>query len=670
MARSVVLGNGNMLVGLDEWANVRDFYFPMVGLENHVGERLRHRIGVWVDGDFSWIHDGNWNMNTLMGEDVLRSKIEAVNERLGVSLSFCDAVYNEKNIFLRSIEVKNMKSEERDIRVFFAHEFHPYASSTAHTAYYDPIQKTLVHYKVRRAFVINARIDGEVWSDYTTGVFGIEGKDGSFRDAEDGTLSKNPIEHGPADSVMGLYGTYGPEECKKIHYWIAAAKDIPTAVKLNAVVLEKTPEHILKSTYDFWHSWATKQNFQFPEELDEACGRLFRRSLLMIRAHTNNNGAIIASSDSGMLQKGKDTYAYVWPRDSAFISLALAGAGYLSISREVFRFFEQVVEPMGYFMHKYSPDMSLGSSWHPWVRNGKFELPIQKDETASIIYALKQYYDISKNLELVEQLYDSLVAKTADFLCDDLDNHTGLPSASYDLWEERFGIHTFTVASIYGGLCSAADIAALLGKTKQENKWRTRAEAIRESLLEYLYDETRGVFYRMVNISYKDESDLELKDPEIILDKTIDISSGYGVYLFGVLEVDDPRLVEAMQKSHDALACNEKGAIGGLARYENDGYNRASEYTPGNPWFVTSLWYAQYTIARAKKKEDLEEAASWIHWAKDHAMASGVMAEQMNPYTGESLSATPLTWSHAEYVRTVLEYMKKREQLKKTDEPE
>jgi glucoamylase len=33
------------------------------------------------------------------------------------------------------------------------------------------------------------------------------------------------------------------------------------------------------------------------------------------------------------------------------------------------------------------------------------------------------------------------------------------------------------------------------------------------------------------------------------------------------------------------------------------------------------------------------------------------MAEQLHPYTGEPLSVSPLTWSHAEYVRTVQEYI-------------
>jgi GH15 family glucan-1,4-alpha-glucosidase len=36
----------------------------------------------------------------------------------------------------------------------------------------------------------------------------------------------------------------------------------------------------------------------------------------------------------------------------------------------------------------------------------------------------------------------------------------------------------------------------------------------------------------------------------------------------------------------------------------------------------------------------------------------------MNPYTKEHLSAAPLTWSHAEYIRTIMLYLRKLEELK------
>jgi GH15 family glucan-1,4-alpha-glucosidase len=39
-----------------------------------------------------------------------------------------------------------------------------------------------------------------------------------------------------------------------------------------------------------------------------------------------------------------------------------------------------------------------------------------------------------------------------------------------------------------------------------------------------------------------------------------------------------------------------KTEIGELARYENDPYYRNQVEGPGNPWFVTTLWYARYLI--------------------------------------------------------------------------
>ena len=61
MSRFLVLGNGNILVCFDERAQVRDFYFPYVGSENHVGGRHKHRIGVWANDKISWF-DENWDI--------------------------------------------------------------------------------------------------------------------------------------------------------------------------------------------------------------------------------------------------------------------------------------------------------------------------------------------------------------------------------------------------------------------------------------------------------------------------------------------------------------------------------------------------------------------------------------------------------------------------------
>ena len=49
MPKSATLGNGNLLICLDKLGRVKDFYFHYAGLENHVGENMVHKIGVWVD---------------------------------------------------------------------------------------------------------------------------------------------------------------------------------------------------------------------------------------------------------------------------------------------------------------------------------------------------------------------------------------------------------------------------------------------------------------------------------------------------------------------------------------------------------------------------------------------------------------------------------------------
>jgi GH15 family glucan-1,4-alpha-glucosidase len=60
-------------------------------------------------------------------------------------------------------------------------------------------------------------------------------------------------------------------------------------------------------------------------------------------------------------------------------------------------------------------------------------------------------------------------------------------------------------------------------------------------------------------------------------------------------------------------------------------------------------------------QEDLAKVEKTLDWVTSHMYASGVLAEQLDPYSGESLSATPLVWSHAVYVDLVIEYLKARE---------
>src|SRR5207247_1287158 len=98
----------------------------------------------------------------------------------------------------------------------------------------------------------------------------------------------------------------------------------------------------------------------------------------------------------------------------------------------------------------------------------------------------------------------------------------------------------------------------------------------------------------------------------------------------------------------------------GIARYENDYYHQQSQdlaNVPGNPWFICTLWLAQWAIATARTKADLKPAVALFEWCVHHGLPSGVLAEQVHPYTHAPLSVSPLTWSHATFVMAVQEYL-------------
>ncbi len=649
MPKAYTAGNGNMLVGFDEYARVRDIYYPHVGQENHVGDDLVHRLAVRVDGETYFLSE-DFSVQTACSPDTLAGTAIATNEEIGLSVRFRDIVYNETDILVRTTTIDNHLDRPREVTMFFCQEFQVGQSKRANTAYYDPRREVIIHYRGNRAFLINLRDEQDSFDDYTTGVFGINGKTGSYKDVESGSLSKNPIEHGPCDSCLGCTRSLEAKGSHTMHYWVTAGKSIQDVFALDQRVLQDGADHIRQSTEDFWSAWLDRREFDF-STLSESMESLFRRSLLIIRSHVSDNGAIIASSDSDMLQKGKDTYSYVWPRDGAHIAAALDAVGDWNIAQRFYGFAHDVLSQDGYFMHKFNPDKSLGSSWHPWLYEGEMQLPIQEDETGVVLHELWRHYDRSRDLEFIESLYNSLVQKAVSFLIGYRDQETGLPKASYDLWEEKIGVHTYTVASVYGALKSAGKIARLLGKSGDARQYDSVAGEIKQAMKDKLVFD--GKFIK----GFRGAGELDTPD------HTADVSTVYGLWKYGVLSTGDDLLKATAEHVFEHTAV--ESSIGGYARYAGDDYYRKPHQTniPGNPWFIATLWHARYLIRKAETKEQLLEAREDLRWVREHARPSGVLSEQIDPYTGQQVSAAPLIWSHAEYVKAIMAYEDKLQEL-------
>ena len=661
MPRALTLGNGQMLVCLDKFGFVRDFYYPYVGLENHVAGH-KHRIGVSVNGVFSWLDDGSWEISIGYKPETMVGYLVCKSTRLNVTLVMEDSVYNEKDVFQRQVDVYNHAGEFVEIKVFFHQVFHISESKKRNTAFYDPTHNAIVHYKGRRVFIVNGQTEnGSRIDDYSVGAYQFEGKEGSYRDAEDGVLSKNAVEHGSVDSIVRFSASCEHKSKTRLYYWIAAGKSLDEAYELNDMVIRKSPKAMLHSTESYWHAWISTKEFT-TDILPPEQKKLFDTSLFVLRSHTDNRGSIIASGDSEMIEYGKDDYSYMWPRDAAFIATTLDKAGYHEVTKEFFLFCKDVLHPDGYLHHRYRSDESLGSTWHAttsqgeWLKDRILQLPIQEDETAGVLFALWNHYEVSKDLEFIELLYKPMIEKMARFLLNFRDKETGLPLASYDLWEEKIGVSTYTCASTYGGLMAAARFSELLDKRNHMREYKQAAKEIKQALVDHLFSDSLQSFVRIG--FYREEG--------FVRDETVDSSSLFGLWYFGMFEQDDP----LFQKTYEQVKARlwNKTDVGGYIRYENDNYFKSTNTS--NPWFITTLWEAQMKLAKKEvTQEDLAFAEKTFEWVAGHLYNSGVLAEQLHPYSGASLSSTPLVWSHAVYIETVLLYLdkKKEMQLKNQD---
>ena len=650
MAHSVVLGNGDMLVGLDQYNQVVDWYYPYVGQENHV-EGHSHKIGLLIDGKFVDLKDPGFKSRMDYRPETMVGHYVTKHEGLGIELEMDSVVYNESSIFVRKVVIKNLKKSERECKIFFSQEFLIQGRGSANTAYYDPISKTVIHYKGRRNFLINGRVGSKGFDDFTVKQTHFDQHTGSYDEAPSGKLSENLIEHGPVDSVISFSMKLPAKKSKTVFYWVAVGKSIPHVKELNDYILDKGPAHLIKTTGDYWKAWVNKKGYTF-HGLSKGVIDLFKTSLLVIRTQVDNRGSILASGDSGSLNAGKDHYAYTWPRDTAIVVMALDKIGNYDMTKTWFEFCNEVISDEGYIGHKFLPDRSLGSSWHPWLHQGKVQLPIQEDETALTLIALWHHYSLRQDLDFIEEIYNSLINKAANFLIKYRFKGSKLPDISYDLWERKLGVHTFTASAVYGALQAAANFAHILGKSSQCNRFRKASEEIKKAAIKYLYDDERGYFAN--SLIRNEQGQLEI-------DATIDASSFFGPWRFKMLDVDDEKVQNTLKALDDSLT-NIRGQ-GGTGRYQDDDYFRVDDSTTGNPWFVCTLWRAQYYVAKAKSEEDMEAVKEILEWCVYHAQSSGVLSEQLDPNSGYQVGVAPLTWSHAEYVITVVNYLDKLEEL-------
>ncbi|MDD5751703.1 MAG: hypothetical protein PHS73_04265, partial [Candidatus Peribacteraceae bacterium] len=155
MPRSLIIGNGQALATFDDRLQMRDLYFPFVGMEDHTGYGNVHRTGMWVAGKgFAWFSDPSWHIepkyrpDSMVGASILR------NEKLGIEVIAEDFVHPFYNILIRHFRVKPLDAVQREIRFFFHHNLFIYGDKQKDTAFFEPYTHSVIHYRQTRYFLI------------------------------------------------------------------------------------------------------------------------------------------------------------------------------------------------------------------------------------------------------------------------------------------------------------------------------------------------------------------------------------------------------------------------------------------------------------------------------------------------------------------------------------
>lgn len=189
-------------------------------------------------------------------------------------------------------------------------------------------------------------------------------------------------------------------------------------------------------------------------------GGLVRRALLDLRALTGPDGAVAAGP--------APSWAYAWPRDSAFAAAALARTGHLDDADRILGFLSRVQLPDGGFEARYLLDgrgvpdgrrrQDDGAGWSLWALRAA--LDADPDGSSARDRA-------EEHRELLDGALEFSLDRTAD--------GTRLPDPSPDYWE--LGERTLTLGAVAPLVAGLRAGAAVLSRLRERRRARAVSDA-------------------------------------------------------------------------------------------------------------------------------------------------------------------------------------------------
>jgi GH15 family glucan-1,4-alpha-glucosidase len=665
MSTSLVLANGSLLINIDYKLRLKDLYYPHIGSENQLNKYL-NEFFISINNKQYAIKEENFNIEIDYKDGYLYGKSILTSKKFDLIIELKDAVLVDRNIYIREIFVENKDKNLKNLKFYFQQNFALYESDFADTVYWDPLQDCLIHYKKNR-YLAFGFIEGDV--SYSCAAKKDNAGMGAVINNIDNNLDKNPISTGNVSSLLSK--EFNDFKKGNDFYFIIAGKslkEIQTQINYLRKRFSVKKISSLKNHQDkkFEIELQDKLELYFTDQETHKILNLYKRSLDIIKTQIDNNGAIIAANDGQYLKNdGTDSYSYVWPRDACEVIKTLIDVGEKELSKKSLEFLNKLLDTNGFMGHKYYPFATNfsnvpASSWQPWLsKNGNYIFPIQEDSTSLYIQATEKFISKFNDQEYLFTNWKSKIKKALSFIINYRFNistseninfqefakdfkiftDSNLIMPSYDIWEQYYGLFTNTLVQVISSLDSGIVLAEMIEDFDFLDKLKICREELMQELELKFFDNHKNIFLKGIY----------LKDKEVVSGFEADSSLIY-LWKNKVLDVIDPKVTSTMQFLIDKLQL--KTHIKGYSRKEDDHYLKISEHN--NPWVISTLWFSQYYY----KINDLKNSKENLLWVIDHADRTGILSEQINPNTGFSLGVKPLTWSHAEYINTVNQFLK------------
>jgi glucoamylase len=398
---------------------------------------------------------------------------------------------------------------------------------------------------------------------------------------------------------------------------------------------------------------------------------LYNVSVMTLAAHEDKTyrGGYIASPTMPWvwgtgLENPSGAYHLVWSRDLYQIATALIAAGDTAgANRSVDYLFEIQQRPDGSF-----PQNSTVDGTPHWGN-------LQLDEVAlPIVLAWQLGRDDAT-------LYRDHIKKAADFLV----NFPDAPFTPQERWENQSGFSPGTIASEIAGLVCAADIARKNGDLTSAARYEKTADDWQKKVDGWTATTNgpyspRPYYLRLTKDGRPNSGttyNIGDSGPTVDQRKVVDPSYLELVRL-GVKPANHPVVLNTVRVVDDQLASGEASGRYFWHRFNFDGYGEKKD---GSPWDIgfaanpTEVWSNNVTIGRnwpifggeRGEYELLSGNKAAASARLGHMAAAGndgfmlpeqVWAPDFPPAGGAgfplgegTFSATPLAWSHAQFVR-------------------